>query len=586
MTGSTFPESLRADFEPLSVLGEGGMGVVFLARDRRLDREVAIKLVTGVVSRELRTRLAREGAWLSRIEHPHVLRLYDYGEAAGQPFLVTERLEGRSLDEAGGLEDPLGVMLAIAEALEACHQAGVVHRDVKPANILLTTDGRPVLLDFGLLQAPEQTCVTATGHVVGTPWFLAPECLRGGAVGPSADWWAWGVSLFFLCEGRPPYSFEDLLGWMAGGPRPALEYRRLQATDPRRRLIEACLREDPAQRPCSRAALEALGAAAGRRPRQPASSTRPAPAGAGAGTGARPWRWGVLAAAGAGLLGLAGLLGGRRVPPGDPAAPDPVAARLRFDEAMRAAGLRPQGANDFGHLEYRNERSGARMILIPGGSFRARGYLRRLEEPTTRTIQLPPFLIDAHEVSVRLYARYLEATGVSSPPRWRQQAEHPDFPVVQVSSHQARAYARWAGGRLPRPEEWERAAAGPENLEYPWGRAPPDASLANSGSADVLGLLDPTPHLMDVFTLPAGRSPCGAFHMAGNVGEWVETERPRVYAGGGFMAGDPNVRTDFLGRALFDQVVGIGFRTLRELPEAARGESPGATPARGSPPPR
>ena len=211
-----FPPGLRDRFEPRRVLGKGAMGTVYLATRLSDGGEVAVKVVRERGSATLRDRFLREAKSQARLEHPHVLRIFDWGEDAGDPFLVMEVLEGRSLELGPVDYDPLAVMLEIAEGLEAVHGAGLVHRDLKPANVFLCRDGRAVLTDFGLVRDPDLTALTATGQVVGSLGYLPPEVLlgeragprdhrrtgtggacactasgRGGCPSPRSSWWPW-----------------------------------------------------------------------------------------------------------------------------------------------------------------------------------------------------------------------------------------------------------------------------------------------------------------------------------------------------------------------------------------------------------
>ena len=566
MEDSPFPATLRDRYVPLATLGEGAMGVVFLARDRQLEREVALKLARGEVDAGLAARFERECSWLAQVRHPHIVELYDHGLAEGRPYLVMQRLEGRSLDRIPDLGDPLPALLAIAEALEAVHQAGLVHRDVKPGNIFVTRDGRPVLLDFGLVRATEQTCLTATGHVVGTPAFLAPESLRGDATGPPADWWAWGVCLYQLCEGGLPFSMKQVVAWMGGGGVPPLHFASLRGDDPRRRLVAACLQEDPAARPRSRRQLEELRVAPSPAPPATPPPRNPPPRAGGL------WLR-LVPALLLGLTAVAFLAGDPRAdgaaatpapapsvavtPPGDPMG--------ALEARLVARGLEALGPNDKGAREYRNPADGGRLILIPGGPFTSHASARPGRRGPAQRLLLEPFLVDAHEVSVARYARFLAATGARRPSRWARQLEHPDFPVVLVTADQAAGYCAWAGGRLPTELEWERAAAGADGQDFPWGDAPPREELLNFGHSDPVGLLDPFPFLRPVDTMRAGRSPCGAFHMAGNVMEWTRQDGAANYMGGNYLSGAKFSHTWYTGNSdmLFTRAVGVGFRLFQ-----------------------
>ena len=205
-------------YEVVSRIGSGGMGVVFLARDLRLDRRVAIKVLPdGRVADELaRTRFRREAQALSRLNHPGIATIYDFDQQDGRDFLVMEYIEGKSLRDVG--PDPLppadvvrlGVQLA--EALAAAHGAGVVHLDLKPGNLMLTADGRLKVLDFGIarLHAPDsgdastQTApdTGTAANAAGTPPYMAPEQVAAGPVDRRTDIYGAGATLYELATGR------------------------------------------------------------------------------------------------------------------------------------------------------------------------------------------------------------------------------------------------------------------------------------------------------------------------------------------------------------------------------------------------
>jgi len=192
-------------------LGAGGMGTVYRAVDGG-GQAVALKLLHAQDTSDAadRARLLREVAALQKLRHPAVAAVLDAETDSTEAFLVTELVDGVDLEERVREDGPLDAdgLLALAsglrDALVAVHGAGVLHRDLKPSNVLLT-DGGPVLIDFGLAQGAEDTRLTSTGLVAGTPGYLAPELLDGDEPGESADWWGWAALLAFAATGRPPF---------------------------------------------------------------------------------------------------------------------------------------------------------------------------------------------------------------------------------------------------------------------------------------------------------------------------------------------------------------------------------------------
>ncbi len=206
----------------LSPLGSGGMGTVWRAEDVVLGREVAVKEVTfphGLSDEDrevLRERTRREARAAARLDHPSAVTVFDVVEEGGAPYLVMELVEARTLSQVVRTDGPLSpqrtaqVGLALLGALETAHAQGIVHRDVKPGNVLLcpdegTTPGRIVLTDFGIASSIGDSSITSTGLLLGSPSYIAPERARGLPPGPASDLWSLGATLFTAVEGRPPY---------------------------------------------------------------------------------------------------------------------------------------------------------------------------------------------------------------------------------------------------------------------------------------------------------------------------------------------------------------------------------------------
>ncbi|MGW4836042.1 protein kinase domain-containing protein [Streptomyces globisporus] len=213
-------------------LGSGGMGMVWRARDEALHRDVALKEVRPPDpalaeydpegARTLRARVLREARALARVDHPNVVTVHhivDPGED-GYPWIVMELVAGSSLHDrlaTGPMEpaDAAGLGRGILSALRAAHAAGIQHRDVKPANVLLRPDGRPVLTDFGIAAIRESTSLTMTGALIGSPDYIAPERIRGTEGDPSSDLWSLGMMLYVAVEGRHPLRRATTLATLA-----------------------------------------------------------------------------------------------------------------------------------------------------------------------------------------------------------------------------------------------------------------------------------------------------------------------------------------------------------------------------------
>jgi serine/threonine protein kinase len=257
----------------LDPLGEGGMGVVWRAYDELLDRTVAIKEVryTGVDDAQraqLNRRTIREARAAGRLDHPSVVVIHDVVEEDGRPWIVMQLVRSRSLEQVVRESGPLPVGQAaviggrVLDALRAAHATGVLHRDVKPANVLLADDGRVVLTDFGIATLDAEAGLTGTGNLVGTPAYMPPERLHGEPARPESDLWALGATLYAAVQGEPPFRRDSWAATVAAvlrdePPPPS----RGGALTP---VIMGLLRRDPAAR---LPAAEATRPCAGSRPR-------------------------------------------------------------------------------------------------------------------------------------------------------------------------------------------------------------------------------------------------------------------------------------------------------------------------------
>jgi serine/threonine protein kinase len=256
-------------YEIREQIGRGGMGVVYKAWDTGLQRPVAVKMLVygGCAGPEQVARFEREAAVLGRVQHPNVVRVYGYGVTDGQPFLAMELLEGNSLaNKLAGAPLPPHEAVSLAEslasALHVVHEQGIVHRDVKPSNVLFSQDGIPKIVDFGLAKLLDQASPgqTQTGAVVGTPSYMAPEQAQGRVeqIGPRTDVYSLGATLYELLTGRPPFKaatpLDTILQVMHDEPVPP---RQLNTKVPRdlETICLKCLHKEPQRRYASAQAL-------------------------------------------------------------------------------------------------------------------------------------------------------------------------------------------------------------------------------------------------------------------------------------------------------------------------------------------
>jgi eukaryotic-like serine/threonine-protein kinase len=276
-----FPGTKLGVYELSGLLGAGGMGEVWRARDTRLQRDVAIKVLPDLVAAEPErlARLTREAQTLASLNHPNIAQIHGFEESGGVRALVMELVEGEDLSAAIArgpmpLAEALPIARQIADALEAAHEQGVIHRDLKPANVKLRADGAVKVLDFGLAKVLDPLTgasggwsgnladsptlsarATRAGVILGTAAYMAPEQARGRAVDRRADIWAFGVVLYEMLTGRRAFEGDDVSITLANVLKDDVDWRPLPSDLPAgvRRLLRRCLEKDPRRRLASMA---------------------------------------------------------------------------------------------------------------------------------------------------------------------------------------------------------------------------------------------------------------------------------------------------------------------------------------------
>jgi serine/threonine protein kinase len=248
-------------------IGRGGMASVYQAHHPALDRDVAIKVLWESLAEQpgFLERFRREARSASRLRHPNILTVYDFGEKDGTLFMVTELLPGGTLADRLGQPLPftevLRVLRGIGAALDVAHADGLIHRDVKPSNILFTRDGEPVLADFGIARLTEaQESLTVQGSLIGTPHYMAPEMASGAEAGPASDLYSLGVVLYEMLVGEPPFPRQTPIAVVRAHihePPPSLLERNPSAPPEMDLVLTRALAKDPSRRYRSGAALAA-----------------------------------------------------------------------------------------------------------------------------------------------------------------------------------------------------------------------------------------------------------------------------------------------------------------------------------------
>jgi serine/threonine-protein kinase len=566
-------------YEIVEELGRGGFATVYKARDVELERVVALKVLHPYYAedRQFVDRFRQEARAAARLRHPHIVTVYEAGEADGQLYIAMEYLPGRTLQallEAEGalpLERALPILEQVAEALDHAHAQGMVHRDVKPNNVMVeqTAEGvRATLTDFGLVKAlAGSTASTAQGTLLGSPEYMAPEQAdpeRSGEVGPAADRYALGVVAYQMLTGRVPfpgntpatlYAHEHkpvppprslrrglsqaveaaLLQMLAKAPagrfpsacafveqlreallaerqaaRLAPLYAQLQAAAARQEWAEVLALGGRIQGldPAYRDVPEWMGRARDHLHRPPRRPPRVRPA----------WLWSLAGGAAAVLVvigvSVAASLGGLGPVLWPTEAPLLSTAARQPTETLTP--VRPPAEANIGDT-WTRPADGMVMVYVPAGEFLmgssdADGQAWDSEKPQ-HTVYLDAYWIDRTEVTNIQYRKCVEAGACREPECWDEDNYAPDQPVVCVSWDDAQDYAAWAGGRLPTEAEWEKAARGTDGRIYPWGNSAPNCDKVNY--SDCIG----RPAVVGSCLL--GASPYGALDMAGNVWEWV-----------------------------------------------------------------
>lgn len=554
-------------YQVLELLGEGGMATVYKAHDPRLERDVAIK----VIRRDafppedldmLLKRFEREAKALGKLSHPNIVGVIDYGEHEGSPYLVMVYVGGGTLKDRLGYplppmkwRDAVRMLLPIARALEYVHERGIINRDVKPSNILMTEDGQPLLSDFGLAKLfekdKESTSITGTGMGIGTPDYMAPEQWTGEPTAQS-DLYSLGVVLYEMVTGHRPYTADTPAGILLKQATESLPLPKTYIPDLPQNVESVLLKalaKDPADRyPDVRTFAQELdNLLAGRA--VDATNTRPEilrdhmtgrahkaelPTALPMGSAKKgfPALWVALA-----VLALIVVAGGAFFASGGfglLAAPSPT--------ATLAATLPPTGtAVPFTETpaptlaptetlvptitplpdEIRDVKN-VPMRFIPGGEFAMGSDTGEADSRPASQVSVAPFYIDKFEVTNEMYdacvfareCRRPQQAGSATRTSYYGSPVFANYPVIYVDWKMAKTYCEWRGARLPTEAEWEFAARGADGRSYPWGEKV-DCSFANA--AGCVG--DTTP----VDQYANGQSPFGVYGMAGNVWEWTSS---------------------------------------------------------------
>jgi formylglycine-generating enzyme required for sulfatase activity len=561
-------------YEILEQAGHGGMAQVYMACQLGLDRPVAVKVLSSALAADpdFTKRFEREAQSIASLNHPNIVHVYDFGVQDGYHYLVMNyvkdsRTLGSLMAEGAPIDQMLDYIIQVADALDYAHQHNILHRDVKPGNILIDERGA-LLSDFGLVRIGESASeLTVSGVGMGTPAYMSPEQAIGEEVDHRTDIYALGVIVFQILTGKVPHEGttpQAILIKRSVEPPPSLRELKPDLPESFEQIVQRSLARDPAERYQSAADLaEAIKRA--RRdlyyqnaggPATPEMDLDRAEDVAAAPRVEKKRPWPLIAGAMAAALVIGALLlfqlaGARDDETSDGSVVVPGANPSNTPTGSVATAVEPQARpTETSTPEGPALPAAAGMAKIPGGTYNI-GYDAAGDAYVSpHTVELQEFWIDLYEVTNARYAAFLAETGNPPPASWPEgavPAGQENHPVQGVTWELATAYCQWAKKRLPSEAEWEVVARGAVGWLYPWGNDQHLVELPHTGTYPVGSVSD-------------NRSPFGAFDMAGNVWEWVgETYAPvtdgnRVLRGGANdflkdmayrLQGDPSVPTMF-----------------------------------------
>jgi len=469
-----------------SFLGKGAFAEVYKAVDTMLKRTVALKVLKPALlaDDEAFARFVQEAQTLANLVHPHIAWVWDLGEAQGRYYIAMRYVDGKSLDkviaERGALawDETLKITDQIAAALQFAHEKGLVHRDVKPQNIIVSESEGAVLTDFGLVKALHSSGMSSTTSMIGTPAYIPPEIWEGEAASPASDQYALACVLVEMLTGKVLFD----------GTTPAIMKKHLLEPPP---LPEKLPEGAPA------GVLEALRCALGKKPIE---------------------RYENIPDFAAALKQPAV----DRTVQSQEAPKKPASAPSRERENEMAITLAPGVEIAF--------------VRVPAGEFIMGSNDGDKDEKPQHEVHLEEYWMGKYPVTNAQYKAFVDASGHRAPGHWKK-GEIPkgkeNHPVIYVNWQDAIAFCSWASQasretiHLPSEAEWEKAARGTDGRKYPWGDQKPDKGLCNYGKL-FSGTEPVNAHS------PVGDSPYGCAAMAGNVWEWTSS----IYKGYPYRSDD------------------------------------------------
>jgi serine/threonine-protein kinase len=482
----------------------GGMSHVYKSTDTLINRTVVVKILTdtGMQDEDTKRRFLREAQTAGGISHENIVRVYDFGELEGRPFMVMEFLEGNDLREGINqnqlprVREKVNVLLQLARAMQHIHGLGIIHRDLKPENVFLTNAGNVKLMDFGIAKTKDLS-ITRTGYTLGTPYYMAPEQVTSKDVTSLVDIYAYGIVMFELFSATKPYkadSVHEVFFKILNEPLDLTPLQELKVPPALTDLIKRCTAKDPQQRPQTFDVVVRELEALLRKLQGPSSGINTGDGNEGAkGFGGVPKPVLIGGAAAAALV---------------------LALALWKMMPSKDGGQKPRATTPTEtapvELPATMETATGKMMLVKAGEFIFGEENQKREQKA--------FYIDQFEVTNGSYQKFALERGWPLPVGFPTDEASKNLPVVNVTFLDAREFATWAGKRVPYATEWEKAARGQSGRTYPWGYEHLPEMAVVQDNPKLPGLKAPRA----VGSWADSSSTYLAMDLAGNVFEWVD----------------------------------------------------------------
>ncbi len=584
------PELLGSTLGPYQILeqiGLGGMATVYKAYQPGMNRLVALKVLPEHYARDPRfvKRFEREAQVVAKLEHRNIIPIYDYGSHDNITYLAMRYLQAGTVKDilahgALPLNDVAKLLSDISSALDYAHSQGIIHRDVKPSNVLVDKQGNAYLTDFGIAKVLEGTADFTGSSVLGTPTYMAPEQTLGKPATAQSDIYSLGVMLYEMVVGKPPFEADTPMAialMHVHEPLPLPRKIKEEIPEAVELVILKALAKNPKDRfQTANELAQAFTSAISAESVSTSSRLIELASGAAEGKGSeevtydireevkrkertekrkKVMRFVPFAVGGIVVIGLIGVIAFlnsqiaaiRALPfiafslpqtstPRPTATIDiNAAATLQMAATQTVIALTPTQTPTivptptFVPTQV-SKIDGMAQVYVSAGSFIMGSDSGPREERPAHSVTLDAFWIDKTEVTNAMYALCVKAGKCPQPlsvksymrDNYYGNAQYNNYPVIYVSWNDANKYCDWAERRLPTEAEWEKAARGTDGRTYPWGNAAPDLNKLNY--THNIGNTNNVGDTTEVGKYPNGASPYGALDLAGNVWEWVSSE--------------------------------------------------------------